>query len=41
MSKGELKQWVKSVIASSQSDSWPSKNVIGPSNTYPKYGFLF
>eukprot|EP01080_Neovahlkampfia_damariscottae_P006952 gene6952-11114_t len=40
MSKGETKQWVKSVIYSSQSDSWPASNIVGASNTYPKYGDL-
>jgi hypothetical protein len=33
-------QWVAKVesFSSQYSDKWPATNVIGPSNTYPKYG---
>ncbi len=35
----EIEQWVSQVISfSTQYRGWEAKNIIGPSNTYPKYG---
>jgi len=35
----EIQQWVSKVMSSSsEANGWPATNIVGPSNTYPKYG---